>query len=304
MEWGVALNVSETVSTTIDSAVILEEAGFDQIWITDYPSDRYAPVVAAAVAEATTGCKIGLGLLSPYLYPAGHITQMLETLILTYGPRFSVLLGPGDRYALQRVGVKQDRGTIVVERVIETALQVKQFLVERDLQGRVFLGAQGPRMIDASERVDGVLLNYTDLEMARLVTERLRTRKRGFIMGLFPPSHVSPDAQASRESVLFASTMVALGLTRSLQKKFGLSERIGPASRAVQESGRVTKEIIDTVGEDTLHRFGLGVTGPQLCRYMKDAEAYGYDLVVLGPPLCMSSQAVRYAAEARRACVE
>ena len=88
MKWGIALNVRDTISKTVDKAVIVDKGGLDQIWVTDFPALRYAPAVAAAVAERTSECRIGVGLISPLLYSSSHIVQFMTTLIKSHGERF------------------------------------------------------------------------------------------------------------------------------------------------------------------------------------------------------------------------
>jgi alkanesulfonate monooxygenase SsuD/methylene tetrahydromethanopterin reductase-like flavin-dependent oxidoreductase (luciferase family) len=54
MRWGVALNVRDRVSESLRKAKAADQGGIDQVWITDFPAMRYAPAVAAAVAEGTS----------------------------------------------------------------------------------------------------------------------------------------------------------------------------------------------------------------------------------------------------------
>ena len=53
MRWGVALNVRDDMSESLRKAEIADRGGIDNVWVTDFPAIRYAPVVAAAIAERT-----------------------------------------------------------------------------------------------------------------------------------------------------------------------------------------------------------------------------------------------------------
>ena len=302
MKWGVALNVAEPVNQTVESARRLEMAGIEQIWITDYPSDRYAPAVAAAVAQATSLCKIGVGLVSPYLYSPDTIARFMMTLIQAYGPRFLLLVGPGDRYALERVGISLPRGPSIVKEIKHAALEVKKQLNAHGLECPVFLGAQGPKMMTASLELDGVLLNYSDLEHALWTMRHFKNRDREFVMGLFPPTHLSPTAKPGDNSILHAAAIVALGLTRELQKEFGVRNELEPVRKKLASQGTITSEMIDQMDVSTLSRFGLSLTGPELCEYMNEAANLGFDQVVLGPPLCMDKANIDYLIDTRRNC--
>ena len=120
MKWGIALNVRDTISETIVKAQIADKGGIDEIWVTDFPALRYAPTVAAAIAERTNDCRIGVGLVSPLLYSSSHILQFMNTLIESHGERFDLLLGPGDRFALESIGISLTPKEILEK--IKTAL--------------------------------------------------------------------------------------------------------------------------------------------------------------------------------------
>lgn len=302
MKWGVALNVSEPVKQTVEHAILLEKAGIDQLWISDFPADRYAPAVAAAVAQGTSACTIGVGLISPYLYDVKHIAQSIATLAERYGPRFMLLMGPGDRFALGRVGVTLPSGSVVVKRMERAASEVKHLLEDAGVNCPILLGAQGPKMMEASKSTDGVLLNYADLKMADWAMGHFKEAPDDFIMGLFPPTYLSPDAEPGHKAIRYASAMVALGLARSLQDEFCLREEIAPVSDSLAEKGRITTEMVNQLSTNTLSKFGLAMNGEQLCDFMHEAMRRGFDLVVLGPPLCMDPDAIRYLAQTRGIC--
>ena len=113
MKWGVALNVRESMSETLRKARTADRGGIDEVWITDFPASKYAPAVAAAVAEETKSCRIGVGLVSPLLYSPTQILQFMSTLSDTYGERFDLLLGPGDKHALKKIGISHTSRAMV-----------------------------------------------------------------------------------------------------------------------------------------------------------------------------------------------
>jgi hypothetical protein len=200
------------------------------------------------------------------------------------------------------VGISQPRGKFVVKETESTALKVKHRFQQTGIDCPVLLAAQGPKMIEASKTTDGVLLNYSDVELADWAFTHYDETGNDFLMGLFPPTHLSPEARPGHRAIRYAASLVALGLTEGLQRKFGIYDELKPANRKMAEHGLVTREVTDLISAETLARFGLSFTDAQLCDYMSKVADIGYDLVVLGPPLCMDSEGIRYLAQARRRC--
>ncbi len=293
MKWGIALNVRDSVSHTLEKAIIAEKGGLDQIWITDFPALRYAPTIAAAIAKKTSRCRIGVGLVSPLLYSTFQIVQFMNTLIESHGDRFDLLLGPGDRFALEGIGISHSPKTIV-ERTKTSLLEIKTGLLETGHGCSVFVGAQGPRMIEISLDADGVLLNYSDLEMARWAADKLRNKsRRGFQLGLFPPAQIGPCERIRDDPVIsHSAAMVALGLGKSVAEHFGLSSALKHAKLQLKERGRIDSKVINSLGEEMLKKFAFCGTVEQLQDYVLELKSIGFTNVVFGPPIGLSREGI------------
>ena len=300
MEWGVALNLVESVETTIATSIRLEQGGIDSLWITDFPAVRAAAPLAGAVAESTRRCRIGVGLLSPDVYGADMIVRQLQTLQQNFGERFDILIGPGDRLALQRIGIVQGSGPEIARRTKEAAVDIRLKLRESGFAGRVFLGAQGPKMIAASTRMDGVLLNYSDAAMIKWAIGQLKEIPGGFIVGIFPPTWLdeNPDF-GETEAIRRAASMVAIGLAKLPQDEFEIRDELDAGLRKVSETGRIGEDVMMSIGNSTLCRFALCTDGAALNSYLKRLEKLGVGLVVFGPPLCTSSEGLNILIDAK-----
>jgi alkanesulfonate monooxygenase SsuD/methylene tetrahydromethanopterin reductase-like flavin-dependent oxidoreductase (luciferase family) len=303
MRWGIALNVRDSISKTIEKSVIADKGGIDQVWVTDFPALRYAPIVAAAVAEKTRDCRIGVGLVSPKLYSSSHIVQFVTTLIRSHGERFDLLLGPGDRYALESVGIAHSP-KVILEKTKKTLSEVKTGLLELGDDSRILLGAQGPKMIEASLDADGVLLNYTDLEMAKWAAEKIRDRiTDSFQIGLFPPAFIGTCERFRENPALSQSAaMVAIGLGRFVADQFGLSASLRKARTQLKERGRIDNEVVAAIDDDVLKRFAFCGTVEQLQAYVNELDTIGYTNVVFGPPIGLSRRGVESLVNAKTTC--
>lgn len=285
MKWGVALNVRDRIEDTLRKAEVADEGGIDQVWVTDFPAIRYAPIVAAAIAERTTSCRIGVGLISPLLYSSSHIVQFMSTLIDSYGNRFDLLIGPGDKHALASVGVSYST-KLMVNKTARALEEIKLGVSEIGHRFTVFLGAQGPFMIKTSLKADGVLLNYSDPEMVEWGIKQIkRTIPSNFQLGVFPPTFVG-DCQniENNPGISSSAAMVAVGLSRVVSETFGLSDRIEAAQKLLKNRGQIDREVVKSLGKEILQRFAFCGTAEQLGVYMKALEELGVSLAVFGPP--------------------
>ena len=300
MRWGVALNVRDDMSESLRKAEIADKGGLNQVWVTDYPALRYAPAVAAAIAERTKSCRIGVGLVSPLLYSSTHIVQFMSTLVDTYGTRFDLLLGPGDKLALDSIGLSYSSKSMV-DKTTHALDEIKQGLTEAGHSCSILLGAQGPFMIKTSLKADGVLLNYSDLEMAEWALDQIKNEvPSGFQLGLFPPTYVG-DCQdiIANQSISYSAAMVAIGLSRVVSDSFGLLDRIQTARLLMKEHGQINMEVVNSLGREVLQRFVFCGTSEQLSSYMKALEKMGFASIVFGPPQGIRKKGVEILVKAK-----
>ncbi|MHA1933639.1 MAG: LLM class flavin-dependent oxidoreductase [Candidatus Thorarchaeota archaeon] len=302
MQWGLAVNVWGNVHTVVEKCIVADQGGFDIIWITDFPAVRFAPVIAAAVAENTSS-RIGVGLVSPFLYKPQQIVQFMSTLISTYGDRFSLLLGPGDRLRLENVGTSYGEASSLIARFVRWTKDIKDGLLHVNHNCPVWIGAQGPKMIAASGVADGVLLNYSDPEMIQWGINLVKERPKNFLFGAFPPSILQdqPDVPLSRE-LRFSAAIVALGLSKSVATKFELLDTLATARGIMLEKGVVDNDVVDAIPDDVLRRFGLATTETGFCEYVKSLKRVGIDLVTFGPPIGMKKKTIQKIAEIKNRC--
>jgi len=295
MHWGLAVNVYDTVQRIVEKCVIADQGGIDWLWITDFPAVRHAPSLAAVVAENVKRSRIGVGLVSPLLYGPEQIVQFMSTLIDNYGERFDLLIGPGDRTHLSRIGIDYGNISTLVTRLVSDVTKIRDELDERGYDGvRVWLGAQGPKMIAASINADGVLLNYTDPEMLRWALSVLGDIPKGFQVGAFPPAFIAENPDCGKEYGLRKSAAtVAMGVGRAVALEFGLTDILSAARKSLRQKQSIDQDVVDAIDEATLKRFALCTTPEGACDYVKTLERIGLDMVTFGPPQGTSRKLVK-----------
>ena len=298
MEWGIALNLREPVSEIIEKAVVADQGGIDTVWITDYPATRLSPIIASEVARNTEHCRIGVGLLSPLIYSPPHILQIMNTLVEMHGNRFDLLLGPGDRTKLGDIGVDYGNISTLVERMNESVASIREGLAKHN-QIRIFLGAQGPRMIEASTCCDGVLLNYSDSQMIQWAISLLGKTSENFIIGVFPPSLIGSSKPCNEHTgIKTSAAVVALGLSPSILREFGLRDNLHPAIKKMNEFG-LSNDIVEMIDQSVLNRFSLCGSVESNIERLANYQQIGVDIVVYGPPQGSSLRGVKRLVDAK-----
>lgn len=285
MEFGLAVNIREPIEEIREIVQTCINSDITQVWITDYPATRYSPIVATALAKDIQNMRFGIGLLSPLLHPFNQIKRTLKSLISRYGERFDVLIGPGDRTALARVGVDYGDVDTFVSRLVEGAVEIKTYILEEGFESSVFLAAQGPKMISESKKTDGVLLNYTSAEQTQWAQEQLGDVTSEFVVSVFPPTYISrSDMCDTPFEIKRAAAMVILGLSRSAMEGLSIDESVSEAKALHGEKGYIDKEVIDAINSETLKQFSICKPEENLARYVQKMKAIGTDMIVFGPP--------------------
>jgi len=302
IQWGIAINLRDSVSEIVEKAVVADSGGMDSIWITDYPAVRVSPILASVIAQKTKRCRIGVGLLSPLIYPPKKIVQYMSTLIKHHGDRFDLMIGPGDRARLANIGVEYGGGSTIVRRMAESLDIIREGLA--DYEGcRVFLGAQGMKMIETSRSADGVLLNYSDSGMIRWATEILGDIPDTFAIGVFPPTFIGKSVHCNEQlNIRTSAGIVALGMSPSIKKRFSLNKALQPALSLLREKGRIDESVINSIDQSIIDKFCVCETRKGVCNRVKLFAELGVTIVVFGPPQGATIDGVKQIVQAKRVC--
>ncbi|MEM4245845.1 MAG: LLM class flavin-dependent oxidoreductase [Candidatus Bathyarchaeia archaeon] len=270
LKLSLGLNVRDTPGQLVRKGRLAEEVGLDGVWVSDLPSERYAPAMAAVLAGETEKVRIGVGPLSPILHPVEHIAKSIRTLIDLFGDRFDLLIAAGDRERLKAVGVEYPPS--LPSRMVRALRQIRSRLGRYNTVCRILLGAQGPQMLKASRKFDGVLINFSDTEMLRWAIEKARPSSRSFEVGIFAPAYIHSRLNPRiREMALSAATIVAAGAPPAVARRF----RLFPSSG------------------DIVTRFCIIKKVEEFRRYLSELEGLGIEQAVLSFPQGYSVRTIR-----------
>ncbi|HKZ94311.1 MAG TPA: LLM class flavin-dependent oxidoreductase [Candidatus Bathyarchaeia archaeon] len=294
MKFGLGVNVNETTTEVVEKCVEAERLGIDYVWVSDVPVQLYAPAVVAAIAENTRKIRIGLGLISAYLHTPRHIAQSLVTLVETYGERFELCIGPGDRDLLRRVGVSLKHPEGVQHYFKDVKHQIKTMLKEKGIDCRLWLGAQGPKMLEAAANFDGVWLNYAHPDHVKWALETVKMHcKRSLQFGVYAPSYVYSDFDSEIGRLLeINSAVVALGASDAVLRRLNLYDLVKEGKHRLRE-GATMKSVINCVPSKATELFSISRPSDKLKGYLAQLSATGVQHVVFSYPQNYSLKTVR-----------
>lgn len=298
MKYGLGLNANETVEEVVEKAVEAEKLGFDYVWISDLPSQRYAPVLAVAVAENTKRIRIGLGLLSPLLHKPFQIAGSVIDLVELYGERFELCIGPGDMDQLRRVGAIPYPRKAIPSLLLKARNEIIKELLRRRLTVKLWLGAQGPNVLRLARFFDGILLNYSSPEMVEWAIVETGLSERDEVeIGVYTPSYVYRERNEEAHLLLkVSSAIVALGASKPVLRKLGCYEVIANVKEKLKQ-GLTPEELLKYIPGEVLEKFGVSMYVDSLPSYISALSRKGVKQIVFGYPQNLSLKTIRSLSE-------
>ena len=176
MKFSVRVNNDLGFTELLEVAAAAEQAGFDQLWVSNDLFLRSAPVLAGGLASGTTRIGLGIAVMNPYSVHVSELAMLAGTLQEVSGGRALLGLGAGSEQFLGWAGIARaqplatTRTALAVVRALlghedvdRTLLpgwfgaqSVLRFPVARPVP--VYIGAMGPKMLElAGRHADGVL---------------------------------------------------------------------------------------------------------------------------------------------------
>lgn len=298
MKFGLGMNANETVAEIVRKSVWAEKLGLDYIWVSDVPVQHYAPGVASAIAEKTKNIEIGLGLLSVFLHTPLQIANSLVTLLEAYGERFELCIGPGDRNLLNSVGVSLSHRAGVADYLLDAKKQIEKTLRKKKLKCRIWLGAQGPKMLDRSRFFDGVLLNYAQPDLVNWAINVVgHVKRKDFQFGIFSSSYVYSDFDPEIHNLLrISSAIVALGASKSVLRNLSLTKEIAEAKRKL-DTGMSLTSVMNLVPIKTVELFSILKSSSDLPKYLSKMSKMKISHIVFGYPQNFSEKTIQELAD-------
>jgi hypothetical protein len=299
MKFGLSVNANETMSEIVKKSAEAERLGLDYVWVSDTSEQLYAPVVASAIAEGTKSIKIGVGLLSAFLHSPIQIADSIITLIEAYGERFELCIGPGDRKQLEEVGISLSPLGGIQGFLLSARNQIEKAFKKSKIESTIWLGAQGPKILQISKFFDGVLLNYAQPDLIEwAITQIGSVEKNNFQLGVYSLSYVYEKFDPGIYNLLRISTgFVALGASQALLEKLGLYEKAARAKSGINDDSNV-QSFAQELPLETVKQFSIVKSLRELGGYLSELRKLNIDHIVFSYPQSHSEKTLKELAKA------
>jgi len=177
VKFGIEFVPREPYWRIIYYAIQAEKGGFSNLWITDHFNNRNVYVTLTAAAIYTNKITFGPGVTNPYMVNPVFTAQAIATLNELVPGRVVLGIGAGDKTTLESVGVEMQKPLNAVYEAVDIFRKITsgesvayrgevfktagaKFLFKPKGGIPVYVGAQGPKMLELAGRIgDGVLIN-------------------------------------------------------------------------------------------------------------------------------------------------
>jgi|Deesub1362A_J573_1020465.scaffolds.fasta_scaffold00023_64 5,10-methylenetetrahydromethanopterin reductase len=297
---------SEDYLKTIYHGVLAEKSGFDCIWVTHHFNNLDVYIVLTTIANYTNRILLGPGVTNPYLYHPVLNASTVLSLDKISGGRAVFGIGAGDKTTLDSAGIERKNPVETIEESIEiirgllrgervnyngriykipgVALNIK---ADREIP--VYVGAQGPRMLEMAGRVsDGVLVNAShekDLEFAiRQINKGKGERRRKIDVSAFTCFSVDSDPKKAKKAARPMVAFIVAGSHRSILERHNIPREEIDTIKGFLTEGKY-KKAFESVTDHMMDSFCIYGTPKECLQKIEELEKLGVSQIVIGSPI-------------------
>ncbi len=306
MRFSVRVNNDLSVADMTALAVAAEDAGFDQVWVSNDLFLRSATVLATMVAARTSRIAVGIGVMNPYSVHPAELAMAAATLQEASGGRFLLGLGAGAEQFLGWAGIARTaplattRAAVVTLRALLGHPDADRALLPRWARQPagaalkfpvgtpvpVYVGAMGPRMLAmAGAHADGALPllyppeTYADARDA-VASGAARSGRPVDVPACFWVS-LSDDPAAARDALAEKLAYYGPSFSAQLLATAGLRPEDFTAAARLAHAGQPSAALID----DRMLSLGIAGDSAGVLARCQGLRAMGAEHLSFGPPL-------------------
>ncbi len=309
MIWSLRLNNDLPAGELLEMAVLAEDLGCDQFWVSNDMLLRSAPVLISSLAARTNRMKLGIAIMNPYSVHIAELAMMAATLAEVSGGRFLLGVGAGSAEFLGWAGLDRPRPLSTTAQAVSA---LRRLLGHADVSDTdlpawfgdhsvlrfeqtgpvpVYVGGMAPKMLAMAGRLaDGALPLLYPPE--HYVTARSQVyaglRRAGRDPGDFDlPACIwvslSDDGSAGRAALAQKLAYYGPSISPYLLAEVGLRPEDFLPAAALAQRGRAAEavEMID----DRMLRLGIAGDVADVVRRCRTLQDLGAQHLSFGPPL-------------------
>ncbi len=304
------LSLGVTTGTPIHTALKLSitasKNNYKTVWIGDDILSYEAFTYTSIIANHVKNIRIGLGVISPYVYPISTIASATATLAELTFNNFILGLGVGGSLEVERLtGVKPKK---VVPRLQDTITILKKIFNKETVNFEygdekivayklsftkynipVYLGVRGPKLLELAGRLaDGVIFSAP----LSLLGESLKIVKKAAVNAHRNPDDIRKilwngfilsnnveDLKLAKSVVLTIINSMSDSLLAQLKLDTDLLNQIKKEFLKGNKS-----QAMDYITEDILREFCLFGGVEELKQQFIEIKNLGVDEIIVGPP--------------------
>jgi len=304
MEFGIELLPNVKFYEIEYYARLSEDHGFKYIWVTDHYNNRNSFVVLSIIARSTREAKIGTGVTNPFHVNPAVIASAIATINEISGGRAVLGIGAGDKFTLERIGVKREKplkGVREAVQIIRDLLSGKSVSFEGEVfkfngakltfaSGKVpiYIGAQGRKMLKlASEIGDGVIVNAAHPRDVKFALENIEA-KEGFDFAVCSAFSIDKDRDAAIQNPKTVVAFIVSSCPEEVLNRHGIDhESANAVKNALNEAFAKGnwKELAEKVTDEMVEAFSISGTPDDIIERIDELRKLGVTQIVVGSPI-------------------
>ena len=310
MTWSLRLNNDLPADELLEIAVLAEDLGCDQFWVSNDLFLRSAPVLITALAMRTSRLKLGIAIMNPYSVHPAELAMMAATLAEVSGGRFLLGVGAGSAEFLGWAGLDRPRPLVTTTQAVSALRRMlghtdvpdadlppwfgDHSLLRFELTGPVpvYVGGMAPKMLAMAGRLaDGALPLLYPPEHYRTARSQvyagLQQAGRDLVDFDLPACiwvSLDEDRAAARRVLAHKIAYYGHALSPLIYARLGVTrDDFRPIEHALMVERDEAKAI--SMVDERMLRIGVVGAADEVVARLKPLVAAGADHISFGPPL-------------------
>ena len=322
MTWSLRLNNDLPPAQLVEIALLAEDLGCDQLWVSNDLYLRSAPVLMGMLAARTSRIKLGIAIMNPYSVHVSELAMVAATLAEVSAGRFLLGVGAGSEEFLGWAGLSREKPLTTTAHAVAALRRMlghpdvldadlppwfgDHSVLRFDQAGPVpvYVGGMAPKMLAMAGRLaDGALpLLYPPEHFVTARSQVLRGRQAAgresadFDLPACIWVSLSDNRSAGRAALAEKLAYYGPSISPYLLAEVGLRPEDFLPAAALAQRGRAAEAV--AMIDDRMLRLGIAGDESDVIQRCLALQALGADHLSFGPPLGPDPvQAVRILAQ-------
>ncbi|MDD1673512.1 MAG: 5,10-methylenetetrahydromethanopterin reductase [Methanomicrobiales archaeon] len=301
------------VKQVVNYCKLAESKDIDYAWITNHYNNRHCYPTLAMIAANTSSLKMGPGIMNSFTDTPAAIASFFCTLNEISDGRAVLGIGPGDLSTLPKIAITPEKPVARLEEAVAAIRQLctgetvnknpaRQFfnydgakltgvnLPDKKKGVPIYIGAQGPKVLDLAGRVgDGALINASnpkDFQVAIPIIKAATDKvgKKGFDVGAYTAMSIDKNKNKARNAAKIVAAFIAAGSPPELLTRHGLN--LDNVAKIKVALGKFDfKTVGELVSDKEIDAFTIAGTPEEVKMKCDELMKAGVTQIIFGSPI-------------------